>query len=105
MPKTRKEFLEKFMKLADIETMETADRIAQVFISLIKARNRPFKLLGTLPFLKLKTYKTYKGHSVLESESTESKEQNPSASSVIKNSFGLQGAYKGHSLFLDSQAL
>lgn len=37
MPKTRKEFLEKFMKLADLETMEKADRIAQVFISLIKA--------------------------------------------------------------------
>lgn len=37
MTKTRKEFLEKFMQLADLENMERADRIAQVFISLIKA--------------------------------------------------------------------
>ncbi len=36
MPKTRKEFLEKFMELADIKTMEEADRIAQIFISMIK---------------------------------------------------------------------
>ncbi len=38
MPKTRKEFLEKLMKLTDIESIEKADRIAQIFISLIKAR-------------------------------------------------------------------
>jgi uncharacterized protein (DUF2267 family) len=37
MVKTRKEFLEKLMQLANIETLERADEIAQVVISLIKA--------------------------------------------------------------------
>ena len=37
MVKTRKEFLEKFMKLADIDRVERADKIAQVMIALIKA--------------------------------------------------------------------
>lgn len=36
MVKTRKEFLEKFMKLADIDRLERADEIAQIMISLIK---------------------------------------------------------------------
>ena len=37
MVKTRKEFLEKLMELANIETLERADEIAQAVISLIKA--------------------------------------------------------------------
>ncbi|MEW6266337.1 MAG: hypothetical protein AB1641_24955 [Thermodesulfobacteriota bacterium] len=38
MFKTRKEFLLEFMRLADLKSLEEADRIAQVAIGLIKAR-------------------------------------------------------------------
>lgn len=37
MYKTRKEFLQQFMRLANISSMKEADRLAQVFIGLIKA--------------------------------------------------------------------
>ena len=37
MYKTRKEFLKQFMRLANISSLEEADRLAQVFIGLIKA--------------------------------------------------------------------
>lgn len=36
MVKTRKDFLKEFMKLANIDSMERADEIAQILISLIK---------------------------------------------------------------------
>ena len=37
MYKTRKEFLNRFMMLANIASLEEADRLAQVLIGLIKA--------------------------------------------------------------------
>ena len=41
MYETRKEFLQKLMRLAGLKSMEEADRVAQVVISMIKDRIGP----------------------------------------------------------------
>jgi len=41
MFKTRKEFLQEFMRLTGLTSMEEADRMAQIAIGLIKARIGP----------------------------------------------------------------
>jgi len=41
MFETRKEFVQEVMRLANLKSMDEADRIAQVVISLIKARIGP----------------------------------------------------------------